>query len=97
MAELAVDMLPLMLWAGVGSEVFIRGETAFFEDISVELGVLEGLCGVCGRSEGISVISLNIKVIEVVVEKKKGEYGGRRIDCCDFGRTEKFILIEKIV
>lgn len=55
-----------MLWAGVGREVLIRGETIFFEDISVEPGVLKGLCGVCGRSEGISLKKVKIKVIEGV-------------------------------
>jgi hypothetical protein len=50
-------MLPFMLCAGVGREVFIRGETVAFEDESVALGVYEGLCGVCGKSKGISRIN----------------------------------------
>jgi len=56
-AELREDMLPFMLCAGVGREVFIRGETVAFEDESVALGVYEGLCGVCGKSKGISRIN----------------------------------------
>lgn len=32
----------------------------FFECVSVEPGLVKGLCGVCGRSEGISAMRMRI-------------------------------------
>jgi len=49
------DMLPFMLCAGVGSELPVFGDAVSFEGKSVD-SYGEGLCGVCGWSEGISAI-----------------------------------------
>lgn len=40
----------------------------------MEPGVLEGLCGVCGRSEGISIMKASFEVLDVVRETE-GDYG----------------------
>lgn len=43
------DMLPFMLWAGVGSELLTRGDVVGLKGSSFVPGeVCEGLCGVCG-------------------------------------------------
>jgi hypothetical protein len=86
-------MLPLMLCAGVGSECGIRGDVDCFRGRSAALKeVVEGLWGVCGWSEGISVGGTRVSKMSREVGS-----GGQRVWqlLCSAAKGERLVKCSK--